>query len=167
MELLEEIRLLTNLETSSEKLVQIILSGQPELDVKLRQPELRQLRQRISLWCRTQPNTAEQTEAYIAQRLQIAGTQETLFTPEAVLAIQQASDGIPRLINLICEHALIFGYAEQLRVIPASVIDAVAEDLGLSTTAYATSYAQGEFLGATTFPNVQRSGSKVPLRQDR
>src|SRR6195952_5743398 len=79
-ELLEEIRLLTNLETSSEKLLQIILSGQPELDVMLRQPNLRQLRQRINLWCRTQALTAEQTGAYITQRLLIAGTSETIFS---------------------------------------------------------------------------------------
>src|SRR5580704_2909498 len=94
-ELLEEIRLLTNLETSSEKLVQIILSGQPEFEDKLRQPELRQLRQRVSLWCRTQPISAEQTGAYIAQRLLIAGTAEPIFTPEAVAAIHRASHGIP------------------------------------------------------------------------
>ena len=75
-ELLEEIRLLTNLETSSEKLVQIVLSGQPELEEKLRNPCVRQLRQRISLWCRTRPLTGEETNAYIAKRLHIAGASQ-------------------------------------------------------------------------------------------
>ena len=80
-DLLEEIRLLTNLETSSEKLVQIILSGQPELEEKLRDPSVRQLRQRISLWCRTRPLTGEETKAYVARRLRIAGaTQGDVFT---------------------------------------------------------------------------------------
>ena len=78
-ELLEEIRLLTNLETSSEKLVQIILSGQPELEEKLRDPCVRQLRQRISLWCRTRPLTSEETKAYIAKRLRIAGATNRSF----------------------------------------------------------------------------------------
>lgn len=131
LDLLEEIRLLTNLETSSEKLVQIILSGQPEFELTLRQPGLRQLRQRIALWCRTVALTADQTAAYIAQRLLIAGTSESLFSPEAIVAIQQASRGIPRVINLICEHALIFGYVEQLKQIPAGIIFAVSQDLDL------------------------------------
>jgi general secretion pathway protein A len=144
-ELLEEIRLLTNLETSSEKLVQIVLSGQPELEIMLRQPSLRQLRQRICLWCHTQALTAEQTSAYIVQRLLIAGTSETIFEPDAVLAIHSASRGIPRVINLICEHALIFGYVEQLHRIPAGIIYAVAQDLDLDTQPFMVSSALGGF----------------------
>src|ERR1700689_4483481 len=138
-ELLEEIRLLTNLETSSEKLVQIVLSGQPELEIMLRQPSLRQLRQRICLWCHTQALSAEQTSAYIAQRLLIAGTSELVFEPDAVLAIHSASRGIPRVINLICEHALIFAYVEQLHQIPAGIIYAVAQDLDLDTQPFLVS----------------------------
>ena len=99
-ELLEEIRLLTNLETSSEKLVQIVLSGQPELEEKLRAPDVRQLRQRIALWARTHAITAEQTANYISQRLLIAGTSERIFSDDAVAAIHRASRGIPRIINL-------------------------------------------------------------------
>ncbi len=117
-ELLEEIRLLTNLESSSEKLLQIVLSGQPELDEKLRHPSVRQLRQRIFLWCRTQPLTAEQTGEYIVERLRIAGTSEMIFSPEATQLIYTYSRGIPRTINLICEHSLILGYVEQIRLIP-------------------------------------------------
>jgi type II secretory pathway predicted ATPase ExeA len=141
MELLEEIRLLTNLETSSEKLVQIVLSGQPELEEKLRQPALRQLRQRIALWSRTQAITADQTSEYIAQRLLIAGSSEPIFSPEAVQAIHRASRGIPRIINLICEHSLIIGYVDQLRVIPAAVIANVARDLDLETQPFVLSTA--------------------------
>ncbi len=145
-ELLEEIRLLTNLETSSEKLVQIILSGQPEFEDKLRQPELRQLRQRVSLWCRTKAITEEQTAAYIAQRLLIAGTSTPIFTPEAVLAIHRTSRGIPRVINLVCEHALIHGYVEQMAQIPESVILSVALELDLDTQPFSVAPNQGGLL---------------------
>jgi general secretion pathway protein A len=139
LELLEEIRLLTNLETSSEKLVQIILSGQPELDEKLRQPALRQLRQRVSLWCRTQALTQEQTAAYIKQRLLIAGTTEVLFPLDTVETIHRISRGIPRIVNLVCEHALIIGFVEQVRQIPPSIIDFVSNDLGLDEQSFAVS----------------------------
>ncbi len=103
-ELLEEIRLLTNLETSSEKLLQIVLSGQPELEEKLRHPSVRQLRQRVSLWCRTQALTETQTHAYVAERLRIAGATWQIFSPEALDLVHRYSRGIPRIINLICEH---------------------------------------------------------------
>jgi general secretion pathway protein A len=145
LELLEEIRLLTNLETSSEKLVQIVLSGQPEFELTLRQPSLRQLRQRIALWCRTQALTPEQTQAYVAQRLLIAGSAEPIFTQDALLATHRASRGIPRLINLICEHTLIFGYVEQLRQIPAGVVLAVAQDLDLDTQPFLVTSAHSGF----------------------
>src|SRR5580658_7874532 len=78
-ELLEEIRLLTNLETSTDKLLQIVLSGQPELEEKLRNPNVRQLRQRISMWCRTYPLSSEETEAYITERLRIAGARQAVL----------------------------------------------------------------------------------------
>ena len=104
---LEEVRLLTNLETSSEKLLQIVLSGQPELDIKLRLPELRQLRQRITLRCKTKPLTLEQTHQYILERLRIAGAKgEAIFSPESVAKIHRYAAGIPRLTNLLCEHAV-------------------------------------------------------------
>jgi type II secretory pathway predicted ATPase ExeA len=130
-ELLEEIRLLTNLETSSEKLVQIVLSGQPELEEKLRNPSVRQLRQRISLWCRTRPLNAEETKAYIANRLHIVGATEPLFTPEAVQLVHRFSNGIPRLINLICEHSMISAYVEQIKPIPPRIVELVSLELDL------------------------------------
>ncbi len=131
LELLEEIRLLTNLETSSQKLAQIVLSGQPELETKLRQPNVRQLRQRIALWCRTKPLTLAQAGEYIAGRLKIAGTTAEIFLPDAIQLIHRASQGIPRVINLICENALIFAYVDQFRQVPASVAYAAIQDLNL------------------------------------
>lgn len=130
-EMLEEIRLLTNLETSSEKLIQIILSGQPELELRLRQPDVRQLRQRISLWCRTQPLNLEQTEQYIVTRLKIAGTTKPIFLPESIRLVHQASGGIPRLINLICENCLIFAYVDQSEKVIPKLVSLVVDDLRL------------------------------------
>jgi general secretion pathway protein A len=130
-ELLEEIRLLTNLETSSEKLVQIVLSGQPELEEKLRDPSVRQLRQRISLWCRTRPLTCEETIAYVVRRLRTAGANQPIFAPEAVELVHRYSKGIPRLINLICEHAMISAYVEQIKPIPARIVESVSAELDL------------------------------------
>lgn len=130
-ELLEEIRLLTNLETSSDKLVQIVLSGQPELEEKLLHPNLRQLRQRVSLWCKTLPFTAQETQDYIAERLRIAGAGQPLFLPQATQLVYDYSKGIPRIVNLICEHALIGAYAEQIKPIPAHIVESVALELDL------------------------------------
>ncbi len=129
---LEEIRLLTNLETSTEKLLQIVLSGQPELEEKLKLPQLRQLRQRIVLRCKTFPLTKEQTHDYIAERLRIAGTRgEPIFSPQAVEAIHLYSSGIPRVINLLCEHSLINSYVEQQRPITPKIVDDVAHEFQL------------------------------------
>jgi general secretion pathway protein A len=138
-ELLEEIRLLTNLETSSEKLVQIVLSGQPELEEKLRDPSVRQLRQRIALWCRTRPLTGEETMAYIMNRLRIAGATQPIFSPEAVELIHRYSGGIPRLINLICEHCMISAYVEQIKPIPPRIVEAVGTELDLGQQPFALS----------------------------
>jgi type II secretory pathway predicted ATPase ExeA len=130
-DLMEEIRLLTNLETSSEKLIQIVLSGQQELEVKLRDPSVRQLRQRISLWCKTRPLSSEETKSYIAERLHIAGATETILSPEACQLVHFYSKGIPRLINLLCEHSLISAYVEQIKPIPARIVEAVSAELDL------------------------------------
>ena len=130
-DLMEEIRLLTNLESSSEKLLQIVLSGQPELADKLRDPSVRQLRQRISVWCRTQPLSWDQTQAYITERLRIAGATHSLLTPEAIQLVHRYSSGIPRLINLICEHAMISAFVEQIKPIPARIVESVSIELDL------------------------------------
>jgi len=132
-ELLEEIRLLTNLETSSEKLLQIVLSGQPELEEKLRQPSVRQLRQRVALWCRTQLLTASQTHAYVAERLRIAGATWQIFAPEALDLVHRYSRGIPRIINLLCENSLIVAYVEQVQQVTSAIVEGVAIELELET----------------------------------
>src|SRR5437763_7389640 len=129
---LEEIRLLTNLETSTEKLLQIVLSGQPELEEKLKLPQLRQLRQRIMLRCKTGPLSREQTHDYIAERLRIAGASgELIFSPKAVETVHLYSLGIPRVINLLCEHSLINAYVEQERPISARIVEDVAHEFQL------------------------------------
>src|SRR6202049_2930454 len=97
-QMLEEIRLLTNLETSTEKLLQIVLAGQPELEGKLNQPQMRQLRQRITLRARTCPLTLEDTQGYIQERMRIAGAENPdIFSPAAVAAIHRFARGIPRV----------------------------------------------------------------------
>jgi type II secretory pathway predicted ATPase ExeA len=131
-EVLEEIRLLTNLETSTEKLLQIVLSGQPELEAKLSRPELRQLRQRITLRAKTEALTLEETEQYITTRLRIAGADSRpIFAPEAIEAVHVYSRGIPRIINLLCEHGLVGAYAEQKRPVPVETIQEVASEFKL------------------------------------
>jgi len=129
---LEEIRLLTNLETSTEKLLQIVLSGQQELEEKLKLPQLRQLRQRIMLRCKTSPLTKEQTHDYIAERLRIAGASgELIFGPKTVETIHSYSLGIPRVVNLLCEHSLINAYVEQQRPISPKIVEDVAHEFQL------------------------------------
>jgi general secretion pathway protein A len=131
-EVLEEIRLLTNLETFTEKLLQIVLVGQPELERKLRQPNLRQLRQRLTLRAKTHPLTLEETQAYVAQRLRIAGANgQPIFDPEAVTLVHRFSAGIPRVINLLCEHALVSTFVDQQKTVSPTVVEAVARDFDL------------------------------------
>jgi general secretion pathway protein A len=129
---LEEIRLLTNLETSTEKLLQIVLSGQPELEEKLKLPQLRQLRQRIMLRCKTSPLTKEQTRDYISERLRIAGSSgQPIFSDQAIDAIHIYSLGIPRVINLLCEHSLVNSFVEQQRPILPKSVEEVAREFQL------------------------------------
>jgi type II secretory pathway predicted ATPase ExeA len=132
--LLEEVRLLTNLETPNGKLLQIILSGQPELEEIISRPQLRQLRQRIMLRCKTLPLTQEETHAYIAERLRVAGSRgEPIFSHEAIDAIYGYAHGIPRVVNLLCEHSLINAFADEIKPIPAQVVDVVASEFQLDT----------------------------------
>jgi len=132
-EVLEEIRLLTNLETATEKLLQVVLVGQPELEQKLKQPQLRQLRQRLTLRAKTHALTLDETRAYVQQRLRIAGADgQDIFQSEALDAVFRHSQGIPRVINLICEHCLVNGFVDQQKVIGPAVVDAVARDFELA-----------------------------------
>ena len=133
-EILEEVRLLSNLETTDEKLLQIVLVGQPELDEKLDSVDLRQLKQRIALRAHLGSLDGDETREYIEKRLQIAGAgpqRKPIFSAEAVAAIYRYSKGLPRLINSISENALIAAYARQLPVVPAEIIDDVAREFRL------------------------------------
>ena len=129
---LNELCLLLNLENSSGKLVQILLAGQPELDEKLRTPELRQLRQRIGVRCRLPLLTLEETEEYITSRIRTAGNTTGIFSGETIQILYSHAQGIPRVINLLCEKSLLAAYAErQNRVSAANVKRAAAElDIG-------------------------------------
>jgi len=162
---LEEIRLLTNLETSTEKLLQIVLSGQPELEDRLKLPQLRQLRQRITLRCRTMPMTNEQTRDYIHERLRIAGAapESSIFSAKAMDTIHLYSMGIPRVINLLCEHALINSFVDQKQVVEATVIEDVAREFQLDevepTAPRASARPDGEVFQSEEF--IQNLGEAL------
>jgi general secretion pathway protein A len=133
-EILEEIRLLTNLETVEDKLLQIVLVGQPELDEKLDSVGLRQLKQRIALRARLDPLNQSETKGYIERRLQIAGKDcqaSMVFSSQTIAAVYRNSRGFPRLINTICENALITAYARQMQSVTPSIIENVANELRL------------------------------------
>ena len=137
-DVLEEIRMMTNLETFTEKLLQIVLVGQTELEVKLKQPNLRQLRQRLTLRAKTHPLTADESRAYIQQRLRIAGSNgQPIFDEEAVNAIHRYSNGIPRVVNLISEHCLVSAFVDQQKRVSANIVDAVARDFDLGENHHA------------------------------
>jgi general secretion pathway protein A len=121
---LEQVRLLSNFETPTEKLLQIILAGQLELRTKLQLPELRQLRQRVALSCTIPPLTLSETGDYIHARLRIAGTRDLgLFTPGAVTRIASYTAGVPRVMNILCDHCLVFGYADRKRRIDRDAVE--------------------------------------------
>jgi len=154
-EVLEEIRMLTNLETFTEKLLQIVLVGQPELEQKLKQPQLRQLRQRLTLRAKTHALTLEETQAYIQQRLRIAGSAgQQIFEPEALAEIHRYSNGIPRVINLLCEHCLVSAFVDQQKTIGARVVETVARDFDLGDNSAAA---------AMTTPPASNGNEKLDL----
>jgi type II secretory pathway predicted ATPase ExeA len=179
--LLEEIRLLLNLETASEKLLQIVLAGQPELEDKLKRPELRQLRQRITLRCSTRPFTLEESHGYITERLRIGGALgDPIFASDAMDAVHFYSQGIPRVINLLCEHALINAYAEHLRLVPARMVEEAAheffldegrqfakEEENLQEPSHATSLAELAAFDAIEKPALASRNSTVAAARHR
>jgi general secretion pathway protein A len=131
-ELLEEIRLLLNYETYTEKQLQIILVGQPELRQLLNSPDLRQLKQRISLRCDIKPLKVDEVPGYIRARLKAAGASRlNLFNADSIAMIFRASEGIPRLINNICDNALLTGFAMNAKTITPAIISEIAETLDL------------------------------------
>lgn len=159
-EILEELRLLSNLETDREKLIQIVLMGQPELEGKLNEPELRQLKQRVTLRCRLLPLSEHEVGLYIASRLKAAGYQgQELFAPEAVDKITRYSNGIPRLINVVCDNALVIAYAASKKHVSGEMIEEVARDLNL------TGQTQVKAEAATT--DSKLSGDFAPVFRPR
>jgi general secretion pathway protein A len=128
-EALEEVRLLTNLETTREKLLQIILIGQPELRSLLAREDLRQLSQRITARYHLEPIHRAETAAYVRHRLQVCGASETLFTESAIDVVQKLSKGVPRLINVICDRAMLGGFVEGKRRIDVAIVDKAAREV--------------------------------------
>src|SRR3989338_5450369 len=127
---LEEVRMLSNLETETDKLIQIVLMGQPELKAKLWLRELTQLRQRVTLHYHLGPLNASETSGYIFHRMKVAGANGTpIFTPTALLQVFEYTQGVPRLINGLCDQALLTGYINETREIQSTVIDEVAGEL--------------------------------------
>jgi general secretion pathway protein A len=136
-DILEEVRLLSNLETNDDKLLQIVLVGQPELDEKLDSNELRQLKQRIAVRTHLAALDGDETKRYIEQRLQIAGVAPDsipLFSEEAIWTVFRYSRGLPRLINTICENALIAAYARRLPSVTPEIIEYVAREFRLNVS---------------------------------
>jgi general secretion pathway protein A len=121
---LEQIRLLSNFETTKEKILQIVLVGQPELLARLELPELRQLKQRIGMLCSIPRMTSNGTRNYIRTRLRLAGANDAgIFTEEAAVRITDYADGIPRVVNTLCDHCLLIGYADQTRRIDRDIVE--------------------------------------------
>jgi general secretion pathway protein A len=141
-ELLEEIRLLANIETTTEKLLPIVLAGQPELAERLNHPSLRQLKQRVGLRCQLRQLDLSETGAYITARVAVAGGKAAaLFTREAVITIHERSHGIPRVISVICHNALISGFAQSRKPITADIVREVCKDFDLKTSVAAEAAA--------------------------
>ena len=150
-EVLEDLRLLSNLETDQEKLLQIVLMGQPELEAKLDQPRLRQLKQRVAVRCRLDPLKDEEVGPYIDFRLRTAGYQgKGLFDLAAVQQIAFYSKKIPRMVNIICDNALLLAFAESQKTVSADMIKEVARNLRL----------EPEVETVTTDPIPMIAGSK-------
>ncbi|MGH9345652.1 MAG: ExeA family protein, partial [Vicinamibacterales bacterium] len=131
-ELLEEVRLLSNIETPAAKLLNVVLAGQPELAERLNESSLRQLKQRISLRCELRPLDFPETAAYIAGRIRIAGGKPAdIFSREAVAAIHDASAGVPRTINVVCDNTLIGGFAAEVKPVTRALVQDVMRDFDL------------------------------------
>jgi general secretion pathway protein A len=136
-ELLEEIRLLTNLETTKYKLLQIVLVGQPEFGQKLDSQPLRQLKQRVGLRYELKPLTSDELRGYIHRRLELAGAgldSASIFPDETIALIQDFSRGIPRLVNVLCENSLLLGFWYRRPQIPSEIVLEVANDLCLDAS---------------------------------
>jgi len=151
-EVLEEIRLLGNMENREGKLIQVVLAGQPELDRKLDSPNLRQLKQRVVLHCMLEPFGASNTTEYINARLEKAGLPgQTVFPSELISEIHARSQGIPRLINAICDNLLLTCFAMDTKVATLEILDEVSADMRLEWPGHRPSARHSDTLQATPF----------------
>ena len=133
--LLEEIRLLANIESASEKLISIVLAGQPELADRLNQPSLRQLKQRIGLRCSLHPLKYDETVSYVAARLRVAGGHvDKVFSPDAIAIVHARAGGIPRTVSVICDNALVTAFAMDRSPVDAEVVLEVCRDFDFTAT---------------------------------
>jgi general secretion pathway protein A len=132
LDLLEEIRLLANIETDDEKLLSVLIAGQPELADRLNDQALRQLKQRVALRCSLAPLTLEQTHDYVSGRIRAAGGTTALFTEDAIALIHDASRGLPRTINVIADNALLGGFAAGRRTVGAGIVREVCHDFDIA-----------------------------------
>ena len=156
-DVLESIRLLSNFETTKDKLLQILLAGQPELNERLNTPQLRQLKQRVTLRHHLRPFSLSECQEYIVSRLRHAGGGPGLFTPRAIERIHHYSGGIPRLINVICDNAMINAYALDKKEIEPLIIQEVADDLCLSGVSFRPPVPRRD-----STPRVERSALPEP-----
>jgi general secretion pathway protein A len=160
-EVLESVRLLSNFETSKDKLLQILLVGQPELSDRLNSQELRQLKQRVTVRYQLRSLTLKECQAYISSRLQVAGGDPMLFTPKAVEIIYACSGGIPRVINVICDGALMTAYGLRKTYIDDSLIRQVAEDLQIGGTVFS-----GESVSRSTSKTTSPMANELPSQPE-
>jgi general secretion pathway protein A len=162
VDLLEEVRLLANIETATEKLLPLVLSGQPELAERLNDPALRQLKQRVALRCELKPLELSETAAYIASRIKTAGGEASrLFTREAVVLIHEFSKGIPRTISVMCDNALLGGMALGRHPVDREIVTEVCRDFDLRSKVEPPSSAPEPVEAWTTGP-VETSTDEVP-----
>jgi len=170
-ELLEEVRMLSNLETAQTKLLQIILVGQPELRSKMAAPDMVQLRQRISINCHLDPLNRLETGEYILHRLEVAGNRNAVvFTPEAINIIYSYSRGVPRLINIICDFLLLSAYAEETKNISEEMTRDIVGDLDFENHFWASgilnnedSIQSGQPAPNELLPNPARSEGQMTI----
>ena len=151
--LLEEIRLLANIESASEKLLSILLVGQPELADRLNRPSLRQLKQRIGMRCSLRPLEYTETVSYVAARVRIAGGRvDQLFSPEAIAIAHERAHGIPRTVSVICDNALVTAFALDRKPVDAAVVLEVCRDFDLAAPAGDDALSPEELLNTALAP---------------
>jgi type II secretory pathway predicted ATPase ExeA len=167
-ELLEEIRLLANIETASEKLLPVILAGQPELADRLNEPSLRQLKQRVALRCELAALSVQETAAYIVGRVRVAGGDGAqLFSRQAITIIHQHSGGIPRTISVICDNALVSAFALGRQTVGQDIVREVCRDFdfgGAGPARTSSASSQGSLLGEPAV--VARAAAAEPERAE-